>query len=132
MSLTYMFVGMTQFLYLALLWGVTAVALPSSSQSQNSPSCRFALKYSQNDILKDSRSFVSDYLYWEGKFHQNNVAYNTENGVSYDGTQLDWNTGEATLKHNFSAASKEVSLLIRVIACYDGRTVVAHIIHASY
>lgn len=49
-------------------------------------------------------------LYWEGKFHQNNVSYNSENGMTYDGTQLDWTTGVATRKHGFSAASKEVSL----------------------
>lgn len=28
--------------------------------------------------------------------------------MSYDGTQLDWTTGERTKKHPFSAASKEV------------------------
>lgn len=100
---------MPHILYLALLWGVAAVSLPTRSQSKNSPSCRFALEYSQNDILRDSTSFVNDYLYWEGKFHQNDIAYNTENGVSYDGSQLDWTTGKATIKHNFSAASKEVS-----------------------
>ena len=102
---------MSRTLCFTLLWGAIAVALPSKSPSNsNSPSCRFALDYSQNDILKDPSNFISDYLYWEGKFHQNDVAYNTANGVSYDGTQIDWDTGEATLKHNFSAASKEVSL----------------------
>ena len=47
-------------------------------------------------------------LYWEGQFHQNNVSYNTGNGMSYDGTEIDWTTGERTQKHPFSAASKEV------------------------
>jgi hypothetical protein len=97
-------------LFLALLWGATAVALPSKSPTNSVPSCRYALEYSQEDVLKDPSSFISDYLYWEGKFHQNNVSYNTQNGCSYDGTQIDWSTGEATLKHSFSAASKEVSL----------------------
>lgn len=50
-------------------------------------------------------------LYWEGQFHQNNVSYNSANGMSYDGTQLDWVTGERTKKHPFSAASKEVYIL---------------------
>lgn len=49
-------------------------------------------------------------LYWEGKFHQNNVSYNTQNGMSYDGTNINYTTGERTEKHPFSAASKEVSL----------------------
>ncbi|OIW24776.1 putative GPI anchored protein [Coniochaeta ligniaria NRRL 30616] len=102
-------------LFLALFWGATAFGLPSKSPSSSVPSCRYALEYSQKDILKDPRSFISDYLYWEGKFHQNNVSYNTENGCSYDGTQIDWSTGEATLKHSFSAASKE-SLQIMLYA----------------
>ena len=56
------------------------------------------------------RDFILDMLYWEGKFHQNNVSYNTFNGMSYDGTLLDETTGLATAKHPFSAASKEVRL----------------------
>lgn len=73
------------------------------------PSCRFGLEWSQKEVLKRPDEFVWDLLYWEGKFHQNDVAYNTKNGMSYDGTQLDWNTGKHTKKHTFSAASKEVS-----------------------
>lgn len=73
------------------------------------PSCRFGLEWSQKEVLNRPDDFVWDLLYWEGKFHQNDVAYNTKNGMSYDGTQLDWNTGKHTKKHTFSAASKEVS-----------------------
>jgi hypothetical protein len=57
--------------------------------------------------LQDPSSFISDVLFWEGNFHQNNVSYNTFNGMSYDGTLLDETTGLATSKHPFSAASKE-------------------------
>ena len=67
-------------------------------------------------------------LYWEGKFHQNDTAYNVANGMSYDGTQLDWNTGVKSDKHPFSAASKEVSILgklFRVRAC-SGRLLTVH------
>lgn len=72
------------------------------------PSCRFALQWTQEDILRQPDLFEWDLLYWEGKFHQNNVSYNEVNGMSYDGTQLDLTTGERTAKHPFSAASKEV------------------------
>ncbi|KAJ4238540.1 hypothetical protein NW757_012930 [Fusarium falciforme] len=71
------------------------------------PSCRFGLDWSQQDVLDHTDDFIWDLLYWEGKFHQNDVAYNTANGMSYDGTQLDWKSGKRTTKHTFSAASKE-------------------------
>jgi hypothetical protein len=85
-------------------------ALPSPS----TPPCRFSLGYTQQEILDSPQDFISDLLYWEGKFHQNNVSYNTFNGMSYDGTLLDETTGLATAKHPFSAASKEVSF-----TCYS-------------
>jgi hypothetical protein len=66
------------------------------------------LEWSQEEVLTNPDGFINDLLYWEGKFHQNNVSYNTGNGMSYDGTQLDWETGLRTAKHPFSAASKEV------------------------
>jgi hypothetical protein len=79
------------------------------------PSCRFGLDWSQKEVLERPGDFVWDALYWEGKFHQNDVAYNTKNGMSYDGTQLDWETGKRTKKHAFSAASKEVSKRLLLI-----------------
>lgn len=83
-------------------------ALPeSNSPSLPSSKCRFSPSYSQDQILKDPNPFISDFLYWEGKFHQNNISYNANNGMSYDGTLLDETTGLATDKHPFSAASKE-------------------------
>lgn len=85
-----------------------AAASPQYSNPK-APSCRFGLEWSQKDVLQHTDDFVWDLLYWEGKFHQNDVAYNTQNGMSYDGTQLDWKTGKRTNKHTFSAASKEVS-----------------------
>jgi len=87
------------------------------ASSPNIPRCRFSLDYSQEDILLDSDAFVSDLLYWEGRFHQNNVGYNEANGITYDGTLLDPHTGlhNASGLHPFSAASKE-SLHIMVLA----------------
>jgi hypothetical protein len=92
---------------LALTWAALASALPSGQAK--APSCRFASQYTQQQVLRDPSKFINDMLYWEGQFHQNNVSYNTANGMSYDGTNIDWVTGERTVKHPFSAASKEVS-----------------------
>ncbi|THC93507.1 hypothetical protein EYZ11_007031 [Aspergillus tanneri] len=72
--------------------GVAAVL---NWHQSTTPTCRFALKYSQEDILWDPSGFVSDYLYWEGQFHQHNVAYNADNGMALDGTQIDWTSGAA-------------------------------------
>jgi hypothetical protein len=90
---------------LLLAWAATTTALKRGG----APPCRFALQYTQDDILNDPTDFMMDLLYWEGQFHQNSVGYNTLNGMSYDGTQIDLTTGLATAQHNFSAASKEVS-----------------------
>ncbi|KAJ5610641.1 GPI anchored protein [Penicillium lagena] len=90
---------------LALTWAALASALPSGQAK--APSCRFASQYTQQQVLQDPSKFINDMLYWEGQFHQNNVSYNTANGMSYDGTNIDWVTGERTVKHPFSAASKE-------------------------
>ncbi|KAJ5963618.1 uncharacterized protein N7479_003494 [Penicillium vulpinum] len=90
-------------------------AIPSKSGHTSEPSCRFAHHHSQKQNLQYSTSFINDMLYWEGKFHQNNISYNSNNGISYDGSNIDWVTGEATEKHTFSAASKE-SLQIMLYA----------------
>lgn len=93
-----------------LTWITLVNALPSPSGHINEPSCRFAHQHSQKQILQDPTAFINDMLYWEGKFHQNNISYNSNNGISYDGTNIDWVTGKATAKHTFSAASKEVGI----------------------
>lgn len=100
-----------------LTFALAAGAIPSPQQAQSggTPNCRFSPHYTQDEILKDPNPFISDVLYWEGKFHQNNVSYNSFNGMSYDGTLLDETTGIATAKHPFSAASKE-SLQIMLYA----------------
>ena len=93
-----------------LLAGSSVVSCLPAGQAQDSKSsCRFVLDWTQQDVLEHTNEFIWDMLYWEGQFHQNNVSYNTQNGMSYDGTQLDWTTGERTEKHTFSAASKEVA-----------------------
>lgn len=101
---------------LAVSGFTAAAALPSAGHEQRDaqPSCRFASKWTQQKLLANPRGFEQDLLFWEGKFHQDDVAYNAANGMSYDGTQLNWTTGERTAKHPFSAASKEVCSLAAV------------------
>lgn len=99
---------LNQAVTLGLMSAGLSQAAPALSTRSNPPSCRFATQYTQNQILGNPKSFINDMLYWEGQFHQNNVSYNTGNGMSYDGTNIDWTTGVRTAKHPFSAASKEV------------------------
>jgi hypothetical protein len=108
-----MFLRIFPALSFALIVG--AVPSPQEAKPGGPPKCRFSPTYTQAQILKDPSSFISDVLYWEGNFHQNNVSYNSYNGMSYDGTLLDEATGLATAKHPFSAASKE-SLQIMIYA----------------
>lgn len=86
---------------------VWAASLPRQLAS-HSP-CRFAPSYTQDQVLTNSTSFVSDIFYWDGQFHQNGIGYNSQNGLTYDGCLLNETTGIANQseRHDFSAASKE-------------------------
>lgn len=94
-------------LLLPLILSTSATPL-AASKSANPPNCRFAHDYTQASILKNPEPFAQDLLYWEGKFHADNVGYNGNNGMTFDGTLLDQVTGLPTKKNAFSAASKEV------------------------
>ena len=103
---------------LAATTALPSAQAPHDEQSRSRlPRCRFAPSWSQNDVVKNPSGFEWDLLFWEGKFHQNDVAYNIANGMTYDGAQLDWITGDRTKKHPFSAASKEVSSKLRLYHC---------------
>lgn len=84
-----------------------ATALPKPGPSKPPAPCRWVPKTTQEQVLKSPDDFADKMLYWEGKFHQNGVAYNSLNGMTYDGILLNWKTGEPTQLHTFSAASKE-------------------------
>lgn len=105
---------LNQAVTLGLMSAGLSQARPALSSRGNIPSCRFATQYTQQQVLSNPNRFINDMLYWEGQFHQNNVSYNTGNGMSYDGTEIDWTTGERTNKHPFSAASKEVGRHLRI------------------
>lgn len=92
--------------YLVLLCAGVAHAAPS--QRTDKANCRFVQDFTQSDILEDPSGFLDEYLYWESKFHVPDIAYNPDNGMTYDGSQIDWTTGLATTRKDFSASSKEV------------------------
>lgn len=85
--------------------------------SYTPPTCRFSAQFKEINS-----TYISDLLYWEGKFIQDGVGYNAKNGMSYDGTLIDEVTGKSLRGvnvsgmgdggHPFSAASKEVSLIV--------------------
>lgn len=94
-------------LLLPLILSASANPLKPSKPSKT-PNCRFANDYTQASILKNPEPFAQDLLYWEGKFHADNIGYNALNGMTFDGTLLDQVTGLPTKKNAFGAASKEV------------------------
>jgi hypothetical protein len=103
---------------------VTALAvltvIRSADATGQSVPCRFASHYTTSSILSDPDAFERDLLHWEGMFHQNNVSYNTLNGMTFDGTLLNPVTGihDTSGIHTFSAPSKEslhMMLLAHVI-----------------
>jgi hypothetical protein len=91
------------------LLGLALPQLTQAAAAVKEPPCRFALKWTQDELLERPDDFISDMLYWEGKFHQDAIAYNENNGMSYDGAQIHWDTGLSIGTKPFSAASKEVS-----------------------
>lgn len=109
------------------LWSfcfVTALSILSVTRAEDehgrSLPCRFASKYTTSSIIRDPDTFERDLLHWEGMFHQNNVSYNTLNGMTFDGTLLNPVTGihNSSGLHTFSAPSKEslhMMLLAHVI-----------------
>jgi hypothetical protein len=101
----------------SLLAVILPVVVAPSTPSQDVPHCRFSPQFTQAEVLSSTEAFVSDLLYWEGRFHQNNVGYNGANGMTYDGTLLNTRTGVADINglHPFSAASKE-SLHVMILA----------------
>jgi hypothetical protein len=93
----------------------------------SAPPCRFSKKFTQQQLLEDSATFVWDMVFWEGKFHQNGIGYNTANGMTYDGTLLDPLTGLHNLSglHPFSAASKEALHVMLLAHAINGDALAA-------
>ncbi|KAG9251090.1 putative GPI anchored protein [Emericellopsis atlantica] len=101
---------------LPLALGAASSAKPKPPKDQ----CRWAQDWTQDQILADTDGFTTQMLHWEGKFHQPDVAYNGGNGVSYDGSILDWHSGEAISTKPFSAASKEALQIMLYARAVEG------------
>lgn len=88
------------------------------------PDCNFANKYSSDELIKDSgkrNEFLMAAAYWEGRFATHGNGLNVNAAVTYDGTQIDEDTGlQHAPLHDFSAASKESIHLGLLALALDG------------
>lgn len=107
------------FLFLSSLISITIGA-----QIATTAPCRFASQWTPSQILSSPSQFESSLLYWEGKFHRHNVSYNAVNGMTFDGTLLDVNTGLHKVEglHTFSAASKESLHFMMLAHVVEGKS----------
>lgn len=80
-----------------------------SANTRHNETCRFSPTFSHDEVLANPEGFIKSVIRAEGKFHSNGVGYNSANGMTYDGTLLNYTTGLANSSglHPFSAASKE-------------------------
>ena len=94
---------------LLLFFLPSIISTPVKRWSNEHAQCRFSPTFTQENVLSDPDSYAWEMMYWEGQFHTNDIGYNTENGMTYDGTLIDPVTGQNIVseKHVFSAASKE-------------------------
>jgi len=94
---------------LLLFFLPSIISTPVKRWSNEHAQCRFSPTFTQENVLSDPDSYAWEMMYWEGQFHANDIGYNTENGMTYDGTLIDPVTGQHNVseKHVFSAASKE-------------------------
>jgi len=81
--------------------------------------CRFAHLYTVSSLMSSPAAraeFMRSVCTWESQFHSDKVGINEASGLTYDGTQIDFDTGKPhTPLHDFSASSKE-SLHVSVLA----------------
>jgi hypothetical protein len=98
--------GLSLFL---IFFSPSTISTPVKRWSNEHAQCRFSPTFSQDSVLSDPDSYAWEMMYWEGQFHANDIGYNTDNGMTYDGTLIDPITGRNNVseKHVFSAASKE-------------------------
>lgn len=101
-----------------------SVLFASQTTAADNPTCRFAPLFTKHEIVQNPEPFITDVLYWEGKFAKPGVGYNGENAMTYDGTLLRYKTGlewqHASGRHNFSAASKEALHVMTLAHAING------------
>lgn len=76
----------------------------------NNDTCRFALKYTKEDLVSNAdirHQFLDQVYTWEAKFVKE-LGVDPKSGLTFDGQQLDVETGLPIGKpHLFTASSKE-------------------------
>ncbi len=104
----------------------------NSSNPETLPSWRFAWNYSTDDFKTNrakSEQFLNEYLYHEAEFFAK--ARHPESGLTYDGWNLDAETGIPASARDFSAASKECLDLGVCIKALRGDPVIARVVSPS-
>lgn|GEM_PF-2735755 len=98
---------------------------PAESQR---PAYRFAPNYSRAEIQSNpdaARRFLDEVIRWEARFNQPGIGYHAATGMTFDGHDIDFDTGELRGgPRNWSAASKEslhVGLLALAVLGRDPR-----------
>ncbi len=100
-----------------------------SENLETLPSWRFAWKYDSQEILSDgqkAQEFLGDYLKHEADFFK--LARDPESGLTFDGINLDPQTGEMTGVRGWSAASKECLDLGMCVKALYGDPLVAQVV----
>ncbi|MCA9780974.1 MAG: hypothetical protein KC800_29850, partial [Candidatus Eremiobacteraeota bacterium] len=101
----------------------------NTSNPETLPSWRFAWNYSAEDFKTNaakSEEFLNDYLYHEAEFFAK--ARHPESGLTYDGWNLDPETGMPASARDFSAASKECLDLGVCIKALRGDPLIARVV----
>ena len=88
---------------------------------QGQSPCRFADLYTIDDLVSNRDNaihrFKMDMCWWEGKFGYG-VGYNQQLGITYDGHEIDYTTGDLHEHlHFFTAASKE-AIHVNMLSLY--------------
>jgi hypothetical protein len=86
------------------------------------PPCRFAPLFDQQELISNPKTrdaFLRASMYWEGQFHK--VGFSESNGLTFDGTGLNYSTGEpAAPLHYWTAASKESIHMMMLARALEG------------
>lgn len=82
---------------------------PTVASAATHNACRFSPQYTTEEIIHYPDNFISDIFFWEGGYHQSEVAYNIHNGVTYDHAILDPRTGLVAENSGWSNPRNEVS-----------------------
>lgn len=99
------------------------------SNPETLPSWRFAWNYKTDDFknsAEKSQEFLDNYLWYEAEFFAK--ARHPESGLTYDGWNLDKETGFPVSARNFSAASKECLDLAICVKALRGDPLIAKVV----